>query len=541
VVSGAMAYIRAKYPDLNSRQAIEFTRQCTDDISKYNPDWKSYIPGRINILKALNTLPMSIPGICPDSSIFSKSNAERFNPGDTISLDIYAKNYLGIAKNLRFVLSRVNDPNDNFTIIDSIVLLPDVPQSSIEIKPFKFIINYANYHRIFFRVDISGENNYHDFFLISFTPISRITTFSNDSIKFSVSDRGGFGFDYTPCNKQGIGFKYKTYGNQLYEGGIMACVNSGQAVSALFGDGPDSNDFLPFKTFTSPNPNIGILIDSMAYPNNKLNISIEQKYIIPDNKSTIGKVFVNIKNLSGLNLNDYSVGYYLDWDIGQYNSQDICRNFPEAIPAILPKNSAAAELAQFASGQFPVFATAVYSLDPSAVAQAAGMKSGTMYPNDIIAYFSNGTSMQVSDTDDIATVVGMKFSGLTTPNQTRSFMMCFGGADNISELITKIQDCLKSGPFGVEETELPKNFSAEISPQPANEQILIKLQIPSISDIKINFFNNLGQEIIIPIDLQNCSGFISLPVDLSLLNSGVYWIKFTNGSNIILKELLIIK
>ena len=266
VVSGFVGFIRSKYPYLNAMQSLEFARQCVDDIKDLNSYWRNVIPGRINMVKALEIDPFSIPSIRPIKATFKNSEGnfiERFIVNDTVTMSITVHNYLGNSGQLRFSLSNASTPEDLVIITDSLVIIDNIGQDSdAEIATFKFVITQKHKMRMFFRVDIKGENNYSDFFLLPFIPTSEVTTFENEVIKFSVTDRGKIGYGGIDGNMEGVGFVYKDYGNQLYEAGLMATENNQRVVSTCYGSGPENNDFDVIKPFFYPEIKKGIAIDS---------------------------------------------------------------------------------------------------------------------------------------------------------------------------------------------------------------------------------------------------------------------------------------
>ncbi|MDQ1265010.1 MAG: serine protease, partial [Bacteroidota bacterium] len=266
VVAGVVALVRARHPEMTALQALEFTRQCTDDISQDNSTFKDYLPGRVNALKAMQTDPFSIPGIAPLDAIFTDNSGvrqDRFIAGDTVHLTIKAMNYLGAANNLRFVLSKGYDFSDVIKYIDTIVNISQLQENeNFDISKFKFLINFQDADKILFRIDIYGENNYHDFFLVPFIPTSDMATFENGAIKFSVGDRGNLGFYKSGENKQGVGFVIKGQGNFIYNAGMMACESNMKAISSIYGYGPYGSDFSVIKPFSAPERYIGIMDDS---------------------------------------------------------------------------------------------------------------------------------------------------------------------------------------------------------------------------------------------------------------------------------------
>ena len=128
LVAGALGLVRSKYTTLTALQSIEFIRQMSDDITSENEDihFKNLIPGRLNMLKAMQIDPMSIPGISPIEVTYTNpvnGTINRFAVGDSILMRIRIHNYLGAASNLKFTLSTPYNPDLAAEVKDSIVNL----------------------------------------------------------------------------------------------------------------------------------------------------------------------------------------------------------------------------------------------------------------------------------------------------------------------------------------------------------------------------------------------------------------------------------
>lgn len=546
VISGALALVRAKYPQLNALQAIEFLRQCTDDITAKNDLIKKILPGRVNLIKAATKNPLSFPAVKPKNIIFKTTSGlplDRFSIGDTVVVSIDAHNYLGSANNLRFVLSVALDYLQSIQVIDSIINVANISENtSLKLEPFKFRIILRNTDRMIFRVDIYGEDNYHDFFMFPFIPSPEFTTFHNNAIKFSVGDRGTFGFAGPSDNKQGVGFIYKDYGNLLFKSGIMVTENKMNLLSSLFGNYTNNNDFSTIKPFVYPEQNIGIIDDSQL-PVGKIGVHIEQNYIIPEGDWTVAKVKVKIRNISGNTLKDLAIGYFYDWDIGPDSDKNRVSLFPEAIPESFKELSAAAELAQY-DGTFPVFAVAVITDESNTSAQAAGLSY------DITQYFSkenqlaslnSGTSIQESMVTDISMVVGMRFDGEIKNNQEHFCEFCFGGAETKEELAKAMQYCLTPGFSSSKPEFIPNQFSIDVLPNPAYSDF-VYLRVKQNSNNNISFFiydiygNAKYQDNIF---LE--AGTYKYGIDISNFESGCYIIKANSKNSISTKCFIIIK
>ncbi|MCX7735521.1 MAG: S8 family peptidase [Candidatus Kapabacteria bacterium] len=537
VISGAVAFIRAKYPYLNAVQALEFTRLCVDDISGINTFFERTIPGRINLLKAIETEPLSLFTAKPKNIIFKHTDGEisdRFNPGDTAVLIIKAKNYLGEGKKVDFMLSTVDDDYNSIQIIKDKVSIDLIQaDSEFEINYFTFKINKSETRKIFLRVDITNESGYKDFFLIPFYPTNEITTFENDAFKFSMGDRGTVGFAGKSPNLKGEGVVLKGLGNQIWNAGFYATVGASKSVSSLWGNSQGS-DFASLKPFMKPQKNVSIFDDSFAFSSDRIGLEVNQEVLLPEGNSTVAKILVTIKNTNDFDINDLAAGYYFDWDIGPSSDSNKVRLFTEAIPEIPNSENITAELVQYAR-EIPIYCGCA-SYSTNGVAQAAGFKMPDTFTleNQIMA-LNSGTAFQFQGISDIGTVVGMKFPGTFPAKSTKSFDFLFGCARNIQELAAQFRNKILST-----ENFYPtyENF-VEISPLPARDRINLKINYDLSDDFNIKLFDLTG-------NLLENNHLIKLTenkysIDVSNLNSGIYFIQVMSGSRNYFDKVIILK
>ncbi|MBI5324847.1 MAG: S8 family peptidase [Ignavibacteriae bacterium] len=542
VVAAAVALIRSKYPELSAVQSLEFVRQCTDDISSLNPTYSAILPGRLNLLRALDIAPFSIPSIKPLSvDLYSNDGVwtEKASTGDTLRLKINGFNYLGSATNLRFVLSVAKDPINSISVLEPEVNISEWTGNTAKyIEYFKFKIEQEYFNQVFFRVDIYADNNYHDFFLIPFTPTSEVTTFANKPIKYSVGDRGTFGFGGPSYNLKGVGFIYKDYGNQLYtNAGLMAVENNTHAVSSIFGSNYDDNDFYTVKPFKSPERYLGIVKDSLSGAN-KIGLEITQSYHFISDTLPAAKIIIDVKNISGKILNDVSVGYLLDWDIGPDASQNLVRLFPEGIPETFASIAATAELASY-KNKYPVFAAACYSPNSTFVPQAAGLSDiSSSFPKPLqIQSLTSGTNLQFDNLGDISMVIGMKFPGEMQPGETKSFNVCIAADDNEQSLALTLQNAML-GTVGVDDNY--NNEAINLYPQPAGD--FVNIEINNVfNKVNLKIVDNLGKELINSVNQESISGRLIIPLNVSTLTPGLYHLVIQKDLKTVSKPMMILR
>ncbi len=539
VVAGVVALVRAKYPYLYNLQALELVRQSTDDISEKNFGWEDIVPGRINMQKALTTPPFSIPGIRPIDFQFKTGDGysvDRFTIGDTVHLSIHLHNYLGSANSLRFLLSTARDEYNRISVISNEINNVSVEQDSpFELNGFSFRVNDLYDELMFLRVDIYGDKDYHDFFLLPINTIIEVTTFENELIKFSVGDRGTFGFSVSERKSQGHGFIYKGYDNQLYRrSGIMAMVTdpSMRVVSAVYGSGPNSNDFNVVKPFSEPFRTVGIINDNFAIKSERIGIEITQEYFLPPLKSWVRNI-ITVKNINNNALNNLAIGFLIDWDLNNDAGNNRVDLLPEAIPEVKKGQSAAAEYVYYYKDGFPVFGSAVYSAEKFAIAQAAGLTADittSFSKSDQIRALNSGTSWQTNKIDDVSYVVGMLFLGVINSSEIKKLVICTGVGNNKDELAMNLRECLDI-ELNIEEADSDeKEF--EIYPNPAN--YFINLYIKDIigEHLTLKIVNAYGEIV----DLYEFriddikKGNFQMP--LNNLSSGIYFLILENNGRL---------
>lgn len=536
VVSGVVAIVRSVYPELDPIQTIEYVRQLSDDISELNPSQPYLIPGRVNMSKLLEIQPFSIPGVKPLKFSFFNSNGtpnDRFFLGDTVLVEIDAHNYLGSARNLRFVLSVADIFDNSLEVINNESFVEELPsKADFKIGPFSFLIKEKNENKTFLRIDIFGENNYRDFFLIPFIPTSYISTFENDSLIFSISDKGTLGFYQTSSEKVGKGIASKTLGNQLYKAGLMVSEDSSKIVTALFGLTPDKSDFRVVKPFAKPEANIGIVDDSLAQPADRIGVEIQQFIYVPPFGNKFFKIYFKIKNVSKRSLKNLSVGYFQDWDVGPSSSDNYAYLEPDAIPKTILPIAAAVEFIQSADSSVFV-GVGVHSENSNDQPQSAVLNSdftSSFSRERQILALNSGTKLQFSGKDDIALVSGMKFPGDIIIGEEKTFMMMIAIGNSKDELKQIFLENLLQTSV---DNPIEKR-TVLLYPNPASDFVYLENLENDLLFSNFEIFNSLGE--IIKGGTLN-----SNRIDISQLPLGVYYLKLFTRDRILCQKFVKIK
>lgn len=520
IVSGAVALARAQYPGLSALQTINFIRRCTDPIAvESSPDYL-ITPGRLNMAKMFDRQPLDIHGIVPISYIFKDINGyetDRFVANDLVKLSVDLRNYLGSAKNVRFVLKEASDPANAVVVNDSIITIESVEAGGdFSIGDLSFMITSNFSGEVIFRLEIFADNEEPDFFKFTFTPYKTISTFKNNKIEFSLSDIGEFGFETSGETPQGSGFKIKGLGNQLYRNSTLMLSEASNRAVYNYGSA-SLYDFKPIKRFINPDNHISIIDDSFAGMR-QIGVQIQQQVYFDDPESNFARIEVVIKNIGASPLLDVSVGYWLDWDIGLNAEKNKTSLFHEIVQSL--EGIGAAQIAWSASEtDYPMMASGVIGYPPGSFSpQSAGLHYGTTRNFDEfkrIGSLNSGISMQTDTTYDISNVIAMRFDGVLDPNGEQYCRFCIGGGPS-ETLYEDLMNCLLHG-LSVNET----NTVSEVSMYPNPASGLVYYKIPNSKQLStIRVFDILGNEVI---SLNNHIGVLNI----ANLPNGVYSIAFS--------------
>ncbi|MDD3125492.1 MAG: S8 family serine peptidase [Candidatus Kapabacteria bacterium] len=485
-VAGLVGLVRAKYPELSAREALEFSRLCADDISASNTsDKQFFLPGRVNFTKALELTPLGQPAIRPLDVSFTDADGNpisRFNLQDNIKINISAYNYLGKGENLSFRLSQSsNNGNDFATINNAEVALGAVAEKSpLAINGFSFSIKdktlLTTPEFTVFRVDVLENGRVIDFFTFPINCYNDVSTFSNNALTFSVSDYGRFGSSVNSLIGAGQGFTPKTSYNQLYTAsGLCLSVNEGYLYTGFMSDQQFKTSFASVKPFTGADAMTGTMAAKYLVDNT---ISVTTKYSFPSADLPLVRVDFTVNHDCEIPLPGIALGMYFDWDLTPYIRENTTGYFAEAIPDEAPATSTAAQFAANYNSS-SVVGTLVFSDTPNAIAQCAGT-TGADYDAALMVLMNGGISEQYDGKSDIASFAGMKFHGETEPNTPKKFTMLVGYGESKSALAGMLQNAYRT--LSVNETA---TADAAIFPSPAADYIEFENTNPLSGEIEI--------------------------------------------------------
>ncbi|MBC8125283.1 MAG: S8 family peptidase [Candidatus Kapabacteria bacterium] len=527
IVAGLAGLVRGRYPALSALQTSAHIRRTSDDISSRNSNYAQVLPGRINVLRALTTDPMSTPSVRIDGTVQTFSDgrpADRYFPGDTLHISFNLVNDLGpvAALETRLSIAEENGWTGRFLKDNANVDFIGTNEHK-RVGEFIIIIDVIDPVRpLIFALHLTSAT-YNDRTLWYLQAPSFMTMFENDQLAYSMGDRGAVGYSSVLDNRQGAGFGWKKGYSLLAPGSLIVCEDLRRSVSAYADVEPYTSDFTTVKPFSAPQRNVNIISDDNAL-SKRIGVQITQKCSFPGPNIAATVLSVRLQNVSGANLKDISSGYYLDWDIGSGGSDNASRLAPEAIPANLAGSNAVAQM--FTRPNFPVaVCQAVYTPTLSAIGQSAverisvRVDDGDGFTNDdIIAMLTSGTLIQPTGRGDLGSVLGMRFPGVLANNDVQSYMIVIGVGSTEAEAARVVRETLTTPNSVVASTN---EHSFMVAPHPASESVTIVSLEPMQ---RIDIVDVTGRSVV----EQMLDQTMIATMDVSALPIGTYIVRVTS-------------
>lgn len=535
IIAGCAALVHGRYPKASMEVIEEHLKTTADPIDLANTFLTGFLPGRVNLQRALQESPLERPYLKVDWKI---DDIKRKSIGDTISIRLYVRNISERdAKMIVLRLSSLETFFRPFKLLDTVRFINGIgigtSDSSIV---FRMIIEEKSDAEFYHSLQVFEDNGKLPTVLIPIRPIPVITHFDTKHLAFSIGDYGSLGFvnDRTvgsAGNEQfdGLGFILKNFGSMLYDGGLIAG-STGNIITGF----PASSDFEPRIRFANNTEGAyTILTDSMVPSGNRIGISIQQSVEKLASNSVTFKF--TIKNMNDAPIFNPAFGIFGDWDIGNYGRENRVERFAEAIPDHM-LGRADAEIAwrngRFAGFPHPfvgimAFAT---SKETSFRPQVAGMNASVFSGTDqeFSALLNAGNSIQYGASGDISMFCGSKFERSLLPGDSVSAYIIIGADTSRALLKQHLQSAIESieGPVSIHELSETDNI------------------IMSEDDFFFHFAlcneKNQANQSFSLLNLQGrsmysghiCDGYIQ--IEKNLMSNGVYFLQIHGLNNRIL-------
>lgn len=467
IISGCIALVHGKYPEASLAVIEEHLKATADPIDIQNSFLAGFLPGRVNLLKALQESPLERPYLKVNWTLdeFKKKAI-----GDTLFLRIFIRNISERdAKMVVLRLSSLETFFKPFRLLDTLRFINGIGIGTIDSSiVFRMIIEEKSDAEFYHSLKIFEDNGPLPTILIPIRPIPSITNFETDQLAFSIGDFGSLGFinDRTigsTGNEQfdGSGFILKHYGSMLYDGGLIAG-STGKILQAF----PAASDFEPRVRFASSKEGaFMVLTDSLIPSGNRIGISIEQRIEkLAPNAVTFKFI---LKNMIDSPIFNPGFGIYGDWDIGNYGRENRVERFIDAIPQHMTQR-ADAEIA-WRNGRFagvPHPFVGILSFAPSQEIsfkpQVAGLNASSFTNTDqeFSALLNAGNTIQFGSSGDISMFCGARFEKVLMPGDSVISYVIIGADTSRALLAGHLTSAIEAieGAVSVQETQLKEQW-----------------------------------------------------------------------------------
>lgn len=511
MVAGVVALIRGKYPELTAMEALEHARNSVDDISSLNQFDAPYIGGSINALKAVSNQPFDKPGIRPlREPIFRNNNGDRkysFKMGDTVSMYLPVKNFLGAGSGINCTVTAPSDFIGNLSLINPTVIIDNIARNEErEIGPFQFIFNSIPTQLLLFRIDFNNNKGYSNFAHSLFESQKPYTIIQNDSLIYSLFSNGTLGYEYfgTPNEKIGEGFGVRPFLSFLENATLMYCSgNSEFTASVAYSMAANSEEQYKFeivKPIYSGDDNVSVF--------RKDSVEIEVKAIPHSSTTTVTRHTIKLKNTTQSKIDMPSIGYFADWDLGPGGSHNSVSLFQEAFIGVQHQNYAVKVKRPQTEN---IIGMSISSKESNLSFKATGGAREILSGTSIYSKLRGQNDINSSYSGDIVTSIGLTFEDGLAPQEEKECFICMGISHNETTLVQKLQECMNATYVSVQEQ--PDIASFEVFPNPTSN--VVNIVVPRKGQLIVR---NLSGNEVLSMPVENRSSFTtnSLPIGVYL-------------------------
>jgi len=508
MVAGVVALIRGKYPELTAMEALEHARNSVDDISLLNQFDAPYIGGSINALKAVSNPPFDQPGIRPLREPIYKNNKGEllysYKIGDTVSMYLPVKNYLGNGTSINCTLTAPSDFTGNLSLINPTVTIENIARNEErEIGPFQFVFNSIPTQLLLFRIDFNDNKGYSNFAHSLFESQKPYIIIQNDSLIYSLFANGTVGYEYLDSEKIGEGFGVRPIVSFLENATLMYCAgNSEFSASVAYSMASSSEENYKFeivKPVYDGDDNKSIF--------RKDGVDIEVKAIPHSSTTTVTRHTIKLKNTNSSLIPFPSVGYYMDWDLGPGGSHNSVSVFPEAVFGVLNQNYA---LKVNRPKTENIIGMSISSKESDLSFKTIGGFREVISGSAIYSKLRGQSDLR-NDAGDIATSLSVTFEQGLAPGEEKECFICMGLSYNEASLAQKLKECMNATYVSVQEQ--PDRTSFEVFPNPTSN--VVNIVVPSKGQLIVR---NLSGKEILSMPIENRASFTtnSLPIGVYL-------------------------
>ena len=547
------ALVKVRFPSYTNLQVGEQVRVTCDNIDAQNPAFAGALgQGRIDAYRALTVI--NLPSVRLQSYAIVDSRPAGNGNGVPESLSVVCtyRNFLAQTSPSALILMTSDSP---YLVVTQarfpVGSLRTLDSTSNQSAPFRVFVqpsvppSFEGHLTLTF-----NDGEFTETQTITYLVNPTFATQDVNDIQLTLTNNGRLGFYDFPDNTQGVGFVFHGL-NHLFEGGLMIGTSSAQLVDVVrnVAGGQDedlaSSGFFTLKSpgATSDQDGSTTFSDSAALAANRIGLQVKMHsyaYSDPvDSKYII--LQYDIQNTSSTTLKNLYAGIFLDWDIGNsdtevnsnYSRYDATRSLGYAFCGapggrreylgIRALDSAASFRSLVNDGTLDVSRAAKWAW------MTGGFAASSAGPADIHHVISSGPytiAPGTSRTLSFALVAGD--SSLANLQQNAD-----AAKAKWRRLTVGIAESGSSVPL---QYELRQNY-----PNPFNPTTAISYQLIAISHVSLDIFDVLGRKVTTLVNDVQQPGIYTIRWDASQYPSGVYFYRLEAGDFRATRKLMVVK
>jgi hypothetical protein len=549
IVSGAAALVATKYPDLSPQQLAAVLRAGADDIDSLNPDFQYQLgSGRLNIQRALTEGPNAVAARVIDYQVIEERPDSLIEPGEPIEIHISIENLLSPSATLRAelmtsdTLAQMITPFQTFGPMGTLEIRQSSPGIFRFIAPNTRMIDYPLPLRIILRngdrvvavqsIDLSVNPNY--------------ATTDHNRIAATFTGYGRIGYNDSPNNQQGVGYKIDSSGSLLSEGGLLVGVAPDRLFDVVRSVDADRSYGLhtlePYRVAFSASDNAEIgtarFTDSATgSPSKRIQteIRLTTRELNGQDQANQVMLLYRISNTGLTPLDNLFCALYLDWDIGPAGSNDQVALDPEFRLGYVRnvKSDTLPYTGAMLLSEQPMNFTA---LDNNAPPLKDGFTLGEKW-NAI----SGGLQREKSAAGDCSMIIGAGPISLAPGADTVVAFSLMAGR-NLDELrrsagraqaLYRQMGETPGGPVA-----LPKDLALFVTgPNPFNDRTTVQFQMPKAGFATLDVYNSVGKRVTELASGNYTKGVYTVEFHPDAEASGAYFVRLAAFNQTILRKL----
>lgn len=340
VASGAVALVKAHFPGYTGFQAAQRLRVTTDDLYGANPGFVDKLgTGRVNVFRALTD--PSRPSVRRVSHLITDLDGDgRFLGGDTLLIDLSFFNYLESASNLQVSAGVRGFPAFYLTPIDTLAQYGAIAANSPLPSPamFRFRLHPGVPADFEFNLRLSysdSASGYNDFEYLTFSVNRSYLDVLENQLHTSVNGVGSIGFNDFNTNRQGMGVRYASSSNALYESGFLIGNSPARVSDRIRNTNFQDQDFAVVEKIGIEKGPADLTIAATFDDRNAPSpLGVQVKQYTYAYRSLADKNFVlfeyQVLNQGNASLNGVYAGIFADWDMVSGNQNLNVSDYSEA-------------------------------------------------------------------------------------------------------------------------------------------------------------------------------------------------------------------